>query len=163
VKIDLYTNSLGSTDAVYVAANMYLGVPRWLKSGIGLYVHDGQWTGSNEHTPKAVQKAKWGTHAKVQIYQSTHSTEVMVGTYNVDNRSNYYNTEMALFCKGNDEFTQEVRASVKAQMKKAMRVVSKKHAIDRNGVTRNVYGASKKDIFKLKLFTGPSWLINFLL
>ena len=110
IDITVYTNSLASTDAVYVAANLYYDVFKWTRKGIQIYLHDGLFVNNNPEVPEASKKARWGTHSKVQVYENHNSSEAMIGTYNVDNRSNFYNSEMAIFCKGNDEFTQEVKS-----------------------------------------------------
>lgn len=163
-KIDIYTNSLGSTDAVYVAANMYLGIERWVNYGVRVFLHDGKWIPKNPQTPAGVRNAKSGTHSKVQVYETKSYSEVMVGTYNVDNRSNYYNTEMAVFCKGSDAFTAEVKSSIGENMQYGLRVNKDgKTAKDRNGQMHSIYGATKNDVLIMKAITLPSWLLRELL
>lgn len=163
-KIDIYTNSLASTDATYVAANMYLGLQTWRAKGIDIYLHDGKWTPRNPTTPAYVQKAKAGTHSKVQVYMTKDYSEVMVGTYNIDHRSNYYNAEMALFCKGNNELTMEVLGSISNSKKYALKVgADGKSVTDRNGKTTSVYGAKPEEVTKMKIITLPSWLLKDLI
>ena len=163
-KIDLYTNSLASTDATYVAANMYLGLQDWKKRGINVFLHDGQWIPKNPQTPAFIRQAKSGTHSKVQVYMTKAYSEVMVGTYNVDHRSNYYNAEMALFCKGNDQLTAEVVASIANNTRYGLKVASDgTHVTDRNGKVQSVYGATPGAVRKMKLITIPSWLARDLL
>lgn len=102
VDIEVYTNSLGSTDAVYVAANLYLYIKAWAKAGIKIWLHDSTFIHDGPAMTEEAEKARWGTHDKTQVYESDSHSEVMIGTYNLDNRSNFYNTEMALFCRGNE-------------------------------------------------------------
>ncbi len=163
-KIDVYTNSLASTDATYVAANMYLGLQRWRAKGINVYLHDGNWMPKNPQTPAYVRSAKGGTHSKVQVYMTNTYSEVMVGTYNIDHRSNYYNAEMGLFCKGNDKFTAEVVGSIAANTKFGLKVSGDgKSVTDRNGKSQSVFGATPGDVRKMKLITLPSWLLKELI
>lgn len=163
VNIHIYTNSLASTDAIHVAANMYLGLQDWLSKGVHVYLHDGKWAGLNPQTPVAIRNADWGTHAKTQIYESKDSSEVMIGSYNVDNRSNFYNNELAVFCKGNPEFTNEVKRGIVSLTQKGLRVRRNNTAVDRYGKIRNVYGADRTEVLKMKAATLPSWLLKFLL
>ena len=163
VKIHIYTNSLASTDAIYVAANMYLGLQDWLSKGVQVYLHDGHWPGLNPNTPVAIRNAIWGTHAKTQIYESTNSSEVMIGSYNVDNRSNFYNNELAVFCKGNPQFTAEVKRGIVALTERGLKVRRNNTAIDRHGKIKNIYGTEETEVIKMKAATLPSWLLKFLL
>jgi putative cardiolipin synthase len=163
-KIDIYTNSLASTDATYVAAHMYMGLKDWRAHGINVYLNDGKWMPKNLSSPGYVQHAKTGTHSKVQVYETKTYSEVMVGTYNIDHRSNYYNAEMALFCKGNEDLTREVKASIKRNMDFALKVTKDgKSVIGRDGRKQDVFGADASQIRKMKLITLPSWLLKELL
>lgn len=163
VDVNVYTNSLGSTDAVYVAANLYLYIKKWAKSGIKIWLHDGSFIHEGPAMTEEAAKARWGTHDKSQVYESSDHTEVMIGTYNIDNRSNFYNTEMALFCRGNDELTQEVKSNILGRAHKGLQVREDGVAVDLTGNQRNIYSASKAKILLMKFITLPSYLLNFLL
>lgn len=163
VEITVYTNSLASTDAVYVAANLYYDVFRWVRKGINIYLHDGLYVNDNTELAENIQKAKWGTHSKVQVYESTHSSEAMIGTYNIDNRSNFYNSEMVIFCKGNDEFTQTVKNEIMFYAHQGIKINEDGTASDREGNRKSIFGSSKKDVLLMNLIFLPSWLLKFLL
>lgn len=163
VDIDVYTNSLGSTDAAYVAANLYLGIKGWIRKGVNVYLHDGKWLNEDPNTPEEIRKARWGTHDKSMIFESATGSEIMVGTYNVDNRSNFYNSEMAVFCRGNEELTQEIRSNIMGRAHKGLKVHSDGKATDREGKSVSMHGADKSDVLKMRLITLPSWLLRFLL
>lgn len=163
VDINVYTNSLGSTDAVYVAANLYLYIKKWAEAGIKIYLHDGKFLNDGPAMDEGAEKAVWGTHDKTQVYESSSHTEVMIGTYNIDNRSNFYNTEMALFCRGNDELSRDVKEAIMARAKKGILIQQDGTAIDSNGVLRNMHSADKNKVLFMKLITIPSWLLGFLL
>jgi len=162
VKMTIYTNSLASTDAIYVAANFYKSVFVWQALGVAPYVNSGKWIDEGETISKEVKNAKWGTHSKTQVYDDD---EIMIGTYNIDNRSNFYNSEMALFCKGNYELVEEVRNSILGRAKEGYLISSVGTAVDKNGKKVSVYGASaglKSKLAMLAIFL-PSWLLKFLL
>jgi len=163
VDINVYTNSLGSTDAVYVAANLYLYIKKWAQAGIKIYLHDGKFLHDAPAMNEEAELATWGTHDKTQVYESSSHTEVMIGTYNIDNRSNFYNTEMALFCRGNDELSRDVKESIMARARKGLFIRQDGTAVDSTGVIRGIHAASKKKVLMMKFITLPSWLLNFLL
>jgi putative cardiolipin synthase len=163
VKISAYTNSLASTDAVYVAANMYFEAFGWIKRGVDVHVHDGLYTDETPELDEAVKNARWGTHSKVQVYENNDSSEIMIGTYNIDNRSNFYNSEMAIFCKGNDELSKEVSDNIFRLKSKGIQLNADRTATDRHGNTRSIWGHSKKDLFLMKAIFLPAWLLRFLL
>ncbi|OUR99746.1 hypothetical protein A9Q84_01600 [Halobacteriovorax marinus] len=161
IDIEIYTNSLGSTDAVYVAANFYKDVFKWQAKGIVPYIHNGKWFPKHETISEGVKTAKWGTHSKTQIYDND---EVMIGTYNVDNRSNYYNSEMALFCKGNKELTAEVSASIEERSRFGYKITGDNAAVDSNNLPADAYGdPTGKSKFIMKAIAIPSILLRDLL
>ncbi len=163
VDINVYTNSLYSTDAVYVAANLYLYLKSWAKRGIKIFLHDGKFVNEGPALTPEAEKARWGTHDKSQVFEASTHSEIMIGTYNIDNRSNFYNTEMAVFCRGNDELSAEVKGSIFRRMNKGIKVLPDGSAVDSDGKAMSVYGASKNKVLFMKLITLPSWLLNFLL
>jgi putative cardiolipin synthase len=163
VTIDVYTNSLGSTDAVYVAANLYLTIESWYKKGINITLHDGKYIKESDEVFKEIPNAQFGTHTKAQVYESKAYSEVMIGTYNVDNRSNFYNSEMAFFCRGNNEFTAEVKGNINSRMNEGLKVGANGTAKSKKGEVKDIHSASKSDIVKMKLITVPSWLLKFML
>lgn len=163
VEVTLYTNSLRSTDALFMSANLYLHLKGYLKKGMKVFFSDGKWSDRGEPAMEFAKTAGWGTHAKTHIYETSTYSEVMIGTYNIDNRSDYYNTELAVFCKGNDDFTRDVKTDIMELAKKGLEVESLTKARDRNGAKMNITGASPIKQLKMKLLTLPSWLISHLL
>lgn len=163
VDVTLYTNSLRSTDALFMSANLYLHLRGYLKKGMKVFFSDGKFSDRGETAMEFAKTAGWGTHAKTHVYETSTYSEVMIGTYNIDNRSDYYNTELALFCKGNDDFTRDVKTDIMELAKKGLEVESLTHARNRNGEKLNITGASPFKQLKMKLLTLPSWLFSHLL
>lgn len=171
VEITMYTNSLASTDAVYVAANLYRDVFKWAGLGMSTNVHNGKYiplTEQDETISPEVKSATWGTHSKTHIYESIDQngdevSEVMIGTYNIDNRSNYYNSEMAVFCKGNPELTSEIKDSMYKRMNNGFQIHEDKTATNKNGDSVSIYGTSSKKKTLMRLISIPSRLLKFLL
>jgi len=168
VEITMLTNSLASTDAIYIAANLYKDIFRWARMGMKTYIHAGTFYERNEILNESIASARWGTHSKTQIYDSIDEngnliSEVMIGTYNIDNRSNHYNTEMAIFCKGSDSYTEEVRESANHRLDNAYRVHGNQTAYNANGERVSIFGDKAENKLLTALIAMPSWLLKFLL
>jgi putative cardiolipin synthase len=163
VKVSFHTNSLASTDAIMMSANLYLRARSWIKKGLELFLHDGKSVEMYPGLEGGVESRIRGTHAKTHIYETSTYNEIMVGTYNFDNRSDFYNSEMAIFCKGNDELTDELKADINMRIRNGIKVNSDGKAQDRNGNKVHITGATKERILKMQLMTFPSRLIDFLL
>lgn len=168
VRIRLYTNSLASTDAVYVAANLYDRVFDWLNMGIEVNLHSGSYVELSEvPVEKAATEARWGTHSKTMVYISEEDgelvKEIMIGTYNIDNRSNYYNNEMAVFCKGNNELADELIANIENRMDQGYKLNADRTATDKDGNKVSIYGIDTSNLTKMKWLSIPSKLLKFLL
>lgn len=168
VDITMYTNSLASTDAIYVAANLYLDVFKWAKMGMKTFIHTGEFISETETINADINNSNWGTHSKTHVYESLNEdgnavSEIMVGTYNIDNRSNYYNTEMAVFCKGNPDLTNEVKASALKRIDNAFEIHADKTATNKNDEQVSTYGVDAKNKTLMKIIALPSYLFKFLL
>ena len=163
VEINLYTNSLASTDAVYVAANLYLDINKWKKEGLNIHVHAGQYLNETPAFDDSIKNAKWGLHTKAHVYERSDSSEIMIGTYNIDNRSNHYNSEMAIFCKGNDELTSELKSSIQDRMREGLEITPDRSAIDKHGNKTSAMGIDPDNKLLMRLITLPSWFLKFLL
>ena len=157
-RVTILTNSLGSTDAIYVSALFNDTVKKYTSNpNFNAYIYKGQFSGESEVYSDVVKNSQWGTHSKTIVYSDN---AFMVGTYNIDNRSNFYNTEMALFCGGSPELTQDIKDSIQTRMKMS-------HHLDKDGKPddgSSLLGGSdakKKALyFFLKI---PSKLLEFLL
>lgn len=163
VKVTFHTNSLASTDAIFISANLYLRAKSWIKKGLDFFLHDGKQIETNPSLVGGTEARYRGTHAKTHVYETSEYSEIMVGTYNFDNRSDFYNSEMAIFCKGNEELTEELKADLDMRMKNGLRVSDDGKAIDRHGSPIHISGTNKERFMKMKLITIPSKLIDFLL
>lgn len=163
IPISLYTNSLRSTDQIFMATKLYLHLKGWLNKGMKVYLHDGHHTNPSREVIAEGKRARWGTHTKAHVYETSSYSEIMIGTYNIHNRSEHFNTELAVFCKGNDEFSEDVKEMILRQARNGLKVKSMIYAIDRKGHKINVTGASVLQKIKMKLFTIPSIIFSHLL
>lgn len=164
VAIEMYTNSLSSTDAAYVAANLYKDVFRWTKKGIKTNLHQGDYIPETEVLSPEIAKARWGTHSKTYLFESENQKEFMISTYNVDNRSNHYNSELGLFCKGSPELFKDVADNVRLRMSHGMEILKKRKARDnRTGKLVNRFGKHPEGLTTMRLMALPAWLFKYLL
>ena len=158
VKMTLYTNSLGSTDAFYVAANFYRIIFKWHDFGLTTWMHNSKFDAIDPVFNEAVEKGRWGMHEKTQVYSDQ---SFYIGTYNIDNRSDFYNTEMGLFCDGSKELTKNLVDDMKERYLKGYKIVGDEKAVTADGENADVYGdATEKQVKFMKKMTIPSLLLE---
>lgn len=158
IKTSIYTNSLGSTDAFYVAANFYRIIYKWQEAGLTTYIHDSKFHPIDPVLNEQVEAARWGMHDKTQAYDDD---SFYIGTYNIDNRSDFYNAEMGVFCEGSKELTQNLLDDMKVRAEKGYQITGEKKAVDKDGEDADVYGnATEKQVKIMKAFTLPAMLFE---
>jgi putative cardiolipin synthase len=151
IKVTALTNSLGSTDAFYVASNFYRKAPKWAEKGAHIYQYDSYRDPSDKLLTKDLEASRWGVHSKTFVFDDN---AFFIGTYNVDNRSSFYNNEMGLVCSGNDKLTENVRENIQNRINRSYKIIGKEKAIDKNGKPADYYGnANRKQIKTMKLFS----------
>jgi putative cardiolipin synthase len=156
--IQVFTNSLGSTDAFYVAANFYRIIPKWSAAGVKTFVHDSRYDAIDPVLNETVEKARWGMHEKTQVY---NDNSFYVGTYNIDNRSDFYNAEMGVFCEGSPELTKDLLDDMKLRKEKGYVIVDEDQARNKDGDDVDYYGnATEKQVKIMKAMTIPSLLLE---
>mgnify|MGYP005700383877 CR=1 FL=1 len=113
-------------------------------------------------TDDKVKEATWGLHSKTQVYDDD---KFYVGTYNVDNRSAFYNTEMGLFCEGNKELVSDILEDVDNKSRvHGLVITGKNSAEDVNGNSVDIYaGAEKDEVKKIKFLEGVLQPFEFLM
>ncbi|HAZ12639.1 MAG: hypothetical protein A2X86_11425 [Bdellovibrionales bacterium GWA2_49_15] len=122
-KVSVLTNSLYSTDAIYVNAVFNSIIPSWIKKGLKPYIFEGKIPENYPVVNAGVEKARFGTHVKAFVFDQD---SFMVGTYNLDPRSIKYNAEMGIFCFGEPELAQAMRAEYAHKLKGTVYLDSRK-------------------------------------
>src|SRR5690606_36141600 len=159
--VDVYTNSLGSTDAFYVAANFYRIAPEWAKRGMNVWMHNSRFYPETPMLYPSVEKARWGVHSKTHVYDDR---DFYIGTYNIDNRSDFFNLEMGVFCEGSPELTAELLQNIDERMDHAYRVIDKEKAVDSEGNEADYWGhASRSHQRIMHAIKAPSKWFEFLM
>lgn len=154
VKTTIFTNSLGSTDAFYVAANFYRIIFKWQEAGLETYIHDSKFDNIDPVLNEKVAAARWGMHEKTQLY---NDDSFFIGTYNIDNRSDFYNVEMGVICEGSKELGHNLYEDMKVRYEKGYKIIGDNKAIKNNGDDADVYGNALLNQIKImKAFTLPA-------
>lgn len=119
-KIKLFTNSLASTDAVPIATVFGNSVTAYTPhSGFNAFVYKGKYSGEGKIHDDKVKNSTWGTHSKSMVFSDE---AFMIGSFNFDNRSEYYNTELSLFCSGSPELTSDVKKNIETRMNNSFKL-----------------------------------------
>lgn len=159
--ITAYTNSLGSTDAFYVAANFYRVAPEWSEKGMNIWMHNSKFYPETEVLSSKISDARWGVHSKTHIYDDT---DFYIGTYNLDNRSDFFNLEMGIFCEGSPELTEILKSNIEQRLDHAYKVIKKDEAVDRNNQPADYWGhASESHLKIMNAIKLPSKWFEFLM
>jgi putative cardiolipin synthase len=170
VDMTILTNSLGATDATYVSAAFYRVMHDWADIGVQSYLHNSKFYNHGRYgiVYPEVMNARWGLHSKTQVYYYEDGTSgFMIGTYNIDNRSSFYNNEMAMFCDGSDELTADLQKDIDERMiYNGYKVIEKDLAEDHQGNRSREYyygHAPEKKIRLMKNISIPVEVLQFLL
>lgn len=158
ITVNILTNSLGSTDAIYVATVFSDEVRQYTPIDyFNAYIYTGFFSGESEVMNEKVKDAVWGTHSKTIVF---NDDAFMVGTFNIDNRSSYYNTEMAIFCKNSKPLRDDVQNNIELRMKSSKKLGKNGRPEDGSKLLANSSLTKKMLYFFLKI---PATLLKFLL
>lgn len=120
--VKLFTNSLASTDAIHVSTVFNDSVTSFnAHDNFDAFVYKGRYSGEREVHDDEVKNATWGTHSKSIVFSDE---AFMIGSFNIDNRSSYYNTELAVFCSGSPELTKDVKSNIQKRMENSFKLDS---------------------------------------
>lgn len=95
INISVLTNSVYSTDAIYVSSLFNYTVEEWIDDGINFYLALGKNHENYYFLNDKIKNARFGTHSKTVIFDEQ---DIMIGSYNFDPHSENYNLEMVMFC-----------------------------------------------------------------
>ncbi len=159
--ITAYTNTLGSTDALYVAANFYRIAPDWSDKGMHIWMHSSKFFAETEVLNSKISDARWGVHSKTQIFDDK---DFYIGTYNLDNRSDFFNLEMGIFCEGSEELTSLLKENIQNRMNEGYKIIKKEEAVDINNEPADYWGhASESNLKLMNAIELPSKWFEFLM
>lgn len=129
VEVTLLTNSLNSTDAVYVYAAFDTDITKWVNKGLHPYIYKGEKPASYDIIPSFIpsKEARYGVHAKSIIFDDK---DLVIGTYNIDPRSANYNSEMIVICENSPEIALKVKENIQERMDLSIYLNSKQAVKD---------------------------------
>lgn len=159
IKINVFTNSLASTDAIHVASVFNDTINDFTpNANFNAYVYKGKYS---QEEPvlysEEIRKATWGTHSKSMVF---NDDSFMIGSFNLDNRSVNFNSELGLFCSGSKELTADVLSSIKLRISKSYHLDASGNPDDCSNLLGDVTIKKKSIYYLLKI---PSRLIESLL
>lgn len=117
VNVKLLTNSLNSTDAIYVYAAFDSIIKKWVNKGLESYIFKGGVPENYSTMTEEISGARFGVHAKSFVFDKK---DVIIGTFNFDPRSANLNTEMTVSCDNNPELAKIVLDDIEGRMKGAI-------------------------------------------
>lgn len=157
VKLTVLTNSLYSTDAVYVAAVFNAMAATYVQEGMQAYIYRGkspiEWGGVSEEAHEGI----WGIHSKSATFDDKHT---FIGTYNVDPRSRNLNFEMGIVCKNNPELAKLVTSHIQKRIDGAVKLNNKGKPEDGSKLLFDTSFGKKALYWGLMI---PSHIFKFLL
>lgn len=157
-KISILTNSLASTDAIYVSTVFNDTVKKYTPNeNFSAHTYKGKFSNETDLYSDEVRKATWGTHSKTMVFSED---AFMIGTFNIDNRSSFYNTELAIFCSGSKELAADVKNNIKKRMESSYHLNTSGTPDDCSDALGDV-STTKKAIYHL--LKPISHLLQFLL
>lgn len=123
VDVKLLTNSLTSTDAIFIYATFDSNANYWLSKGLDANIFKGTKPSRYEILSRFAGDASYSVHAKTLIFDDE---DVAIGTYNMDPRSANYNAEMVVTCEKNPELARVVQADIDERLVQSIQLNSKK-------------------------------------
>jgi cardiolipin synthase C len=113
ISMRVLTNSLRSTDAVPVVAMYRKTRKKLLKNGVQLYEIRPDAASRSEYIAAPNSTARLGLHAKTVVFDRK---KVFVGTFNIDPRSEYLNTEVGLLVDS-AELSKRITSFIESDLK----------------------------------------------
>lgn len=157
-KITIFTNSLASTDAIYVSTVFADTAKKYTPNdNFSANIYKGNFSGESKLYSEEIKNSTWGTHSKTIVF---NDDSFMIGTFNIDNRSNFYNTEMAIFCSGSPELTKDVKDNIKVRMSNSFHLNHEGVPDDCSSILTGATPFKKTLYYLIKI---PSHLLSFLL
>ena len=109
VRIELLTNSLRSTDASPIVSIFNKRSKQYIKKGLDVAVYSSLPLPGTPLINDEVRNARWGIHAKTAVIGED---QTVIGTFNMDPRSNNINSEIIFICDDQPDLAAAVRGSI---------------------------------------------------
>lgn len=127
VEVNVLTNSLHSTDAIYAVAAFETRMTPWALAGLKASIYNGEYRSYRSDLPDDIKKARWGIHAKTAVIDRNTT---IIGTYNFDPRSKSLNSENIFVCQNNPALAQNVEDDIQSRFDQS-------YELNKLGYTKN--------------------------
>ncbi len=146
--VSVFTNSLGATDAVYVSTAFYEKVYEYMDHGVVSVVHPAKWRMGAPYVLKNTPNIRYGVHSKTWLRDRQ---QVAVGSYNMDNRSDYYNNELVVMCNNSQGLASDLLENMNLRRLEGYRVIGHEQAIREDGTEgeADIYGGADEEQIRL--------------
>jgi putative cardiolipin synthase len=155
VEVTLLTNSLNSTDAVYVYAAFDTLINKWISKGLKTYLYKGTKPQNYDVINEEISNARFGIHAKSFVFDKK---DVVIGTFNFDPRSANLNTEMTVACDNAPELAEKVTQDIQERIQNSFFLDSAKKVQE-----VQYYNVGFKKRIEYLMLKIPSNVLDFLL
>ncbi|MFA6238502.1 MAG: phosphatidylserine/phosphatidylglycerophosphate/cardiolipin synthase family protein [Bacteriovorax sp.] len=127
VKVSLLTNSIYSSDAIYVVTAFDSIIRSWILKGLEPHIFKGILPEDYPTMTNKISNGRFGIHAKSFVFDNK---DVVIGTFNFDPRSANLNNEMTISCDNNPELARYVSEDIERRMRGSILLDSTKKADD---------------------------------
>lgn len=124
--LSILTNGLYSTDIGITYAALLKRIREPIKKGAQIYVYGGS-PPKQPIVSTSAQNGIWGIHAKTIVFDRRHT---MIGTFNIDPRSESYNMELTLVCLNNEDLANDTIKDIHERIKYSGQLDEEGHPLD---------------------------------
>lgn len=125
VNIKLLTNSINSTDHVFIYSAFESELFGLLHQYLDTYISNGKRPDEYE-VLDAVQNANYGIHSKTFVFDDN---DFIISTFNVDPRSSDINSELLILCEDSPELSKKIKEDIEKRMKQTYHISTREDLI----------------------------------
>ena len=120
VNIKLLTNSINSTDQIFVYSAFESQLYGLLHQHLDTYIANGK-RPENYEVLERVEYANYGIHSKTFVFDNE---DFIISTFNLDPRSSDINAELLILCEDSPELALLIKKDIEERMKETYRINS---------------------------------------
>ena len=132
VQTKVYMSGLKAADNPLVGM-LNDDILKWIdKPGVEVYVHSAEAVQDRPFLDDKIKGYKFAMHSKSAVFDDD---SIMVSSYNFDPRSEFIDSQLAVFCDGNKELAAQLRADMDGRLAASYKLSPKKGKEFFKGVT----------------------------
>ena len=152
ISVSTVTNSLYSTDHLSSALVSSNGIKTLISRGIKSFVYSGSPLSEDDYFHQETRNGRYAVHAKTWVFDDD---SFFIGSYNVNPRSQHFNSEVGIFCHNNPILAQGLRDRIETWQDHSIE-------LDKKGRYPLFYQLPLRRKTFFWLLFGPAHLISFL-